>query len=137
MKTAVAIGGAASAAVQKPAKKAWAPSIDWRLYRSVIALAGVMIVLAFLTHGTFLSARNLTNLTRQVAINGILAVGMTYVILIGGIDLSVGSVVALAGVVAGYLQVNLGLAQWLGHPFIATFLCVSSALGVGTVCGVF
>ena len=82
-------------------------SIDWRLYRSVIALAVIGIVLAFLTEGTFLSPRNLTNLTRQVAINGILAVGMTYVILIGGIDLS--ALVALvllqiALMVLGYIQ---------------------------------
>ena len=43
-----------------PAQESWAPRIDWRLYRSVIALGAVMIVLAFLTHGTFLTARNIT-----------------------------------------------------------------------------
>jgi D-xylose transport system permease protein len=113
-------------------------SIDWRTYRSVIALAGVMVVLAILTQGTFLTPRNLTNLTRQVAINGILAIGMTYVILIGGIDLSVGSVVALAGVVAGLCQVNLGLAQWEGSSAIlGTGLSVLAAVGVGLACGVF
>jgi D-xylose transport system permease protein len=122
----------------KPQKNAWAPRIDWRLYRSVIALGGVMIVLAFLTHGTFLTPRNITNLTRQVAINGILAVGMTYVILIGGIDLSVGSVVALAGVIAGVLQVNLGLAQWAGaSTYAATFLSVGAAILVGVLSGAF
>jgi D-xylose transport system permease protein len=127
-----------SVAPAKEQKKTWAPRIDWRLYRSVIALGAVMIVLAFLTHGTFLTPRNITNLTRQVAINGILAVGMTYVILIGGIDLSVGSVVALAGVIAGVLQVNLGLAQWAGASvYVATALSVGAAVLVGTACGAF
>ena len=44
--------------------------------------------------------------------NGMLALPMTLIIITGGIDLSVGSVVALSGVVAGILQVNHGLAQW-------------------------
>ena len=113
-------------------------SIDWRVYRSVIALAAVMVILAVLTEGTFLSARNLTNLTRQVAINGILAVGMTYIILIGGIDLSVGSVVALAGVVAGVLQVNAGLSEWVGmSAWWGAGISILAAVAVGTACGVF
>jgi ABC-type xylose transport system permease subunit len=112
--------------------------IDWKTYRSVLALVAVVGILSYLTQGTFLSPRNLTNLTRQVAINGILAIGMTYVILIGGIDLSVGSVVALAGVVAGVLQVNFGLGQWMGvNAWVATALSVSAAVGVGMSCGIF
>lgn len=112
--------------------------IDWSKYRSVIALGLIVAALAILTQGTFLTPRNLTNLTRQVALNGILAVGMTYVILIGGIDLSVGSVVALAGVVAGVLQVNLGLAAWAGlSAWLATTLSVLAAVGVGVATGAF
>jgi D-xylose transport system permease protein len=113
-------------------------SADWTLLRSVIALLVVMLVLGFLTDGTFLSERNLTNLSRQVAINGILAVGMTYVILIGGIDLSVGSVVALAGVVAGLLQVNYGLSGWEGSSaWMGAGLSVFAAVAVGLACGAF
>lgn len=113
-------------------------SIDWRRYRSLLALALIMVVFAVLTDGTFLTARNLTNLTRQVALNGILAVGMTYVILIGGIDLSVGSVVALAGVVAGLLQVNQGMAQWAGaSAWAGAALSIGGAMTVGLLCGLF
>jgi D-xylose transport system permease protein len=113
-------------------------SIDWRTYRSVIALAVVMIALAILTQGTFLTPRNLTNLTRQVSINGILAIGMTFVILIGGIDLSVGSVVALSGVIAGVLQVNYGLAQWTdGSAVTGALISVGAAMITGLLCGVF
>lgn len=113
-------------------------SIDWRAYRSVLALGAIFVALAILTEGTFLTPRNLTNLTRQVAINGILAVGMTYVILIGGIDLSVGSVVALAGVVAGICQVNGGMAAWDGSLAVAgTVISVLAAVAVGLGAGVF
>lgn len=112
--------------------------VDWGVYRSVIALAVVMVVLAILTHGTFLTPRNLTNLTRQVAINGILAVGMTYVILIGGIDLSVGSIVALAGVVTGLFQVNLGLGRWDGAgAYGGALISIGAAMLVGLLCGAF
>ncbi len=69
------------------------------------------IILTVWTGGDFLSPRNLTNLIRQTSINGILAAGMTMVILTGGIDLSVGSVVALCGVLVGILQVNYGLGN--------------------------
>ncbi|MBC7743213.1 MAG: inner-membrane translocator [Bdellovibrionaceae bacterium] len=67
------------------------------------------IILTVWTGGDFLSPRNLTNLIRQTSINGILAAGMTMIILTGGIDLSIGSVVALCGVVVGLSQVNYGL----------------------------
>lgn len=57
---------------------------------------------------SFLQTGNLIILTKQVAINAILGIGMTFVILTGGIDLSVGSIVGLAGMIAGGL-INEGL----------------------------
>ena len=68
----------------------------------------------------FLSARNLTNLTLQVATNGCLAVGMTFIILTGGIDLSIGSIVALTGIVLGLCAKNLGAG--LAAPLLAPLL---------------
>jgi len=65
----------------------------------VIALAAICTALSIARPG-FLTVPNLVNLVRQVSINGILAVGVTYVLLTGGVDLSLGSLVALAGVVA-------------------------------------
>ena len=56
---------------------------------------------------------------------------MTYVILIGGIDLSVGSVVALAGVVAGILQVNYGLAHWAESSALPAATAAFSRRGGG------
>ncbi len=101
-----------------------------RTFRSLIVVLGLAVLLHFMTGGTFTEARNLTNLTRQVAINGILAIGMTYVILIGGIDLSVGSVVALCGISAGLAQVSLGwgaMASVLAA--VVTGLCVGAFNG--------
>ncbi len=68
----------------------------------VLALLATGLALACLCP-QFLSVANLTNVVRQVAINGILAVGVTLVLLTGGVDLSLGSVVALSGVVAAHL----------------------------------
>ena len=75
--------------------------------RAYIALIILVIIFALLSPAFFTSG-NLIILTKQVAINAILGIGMTFVILSGGIDLSVGSIVGLCGMVAGWL-INEGL----------------------------
>ena len=79
-----------------------------------LALAFVVLVFVInaLTHGDFLELRNLTNVLRQISVNAIMAVGQTFVIITAGIDLSVGSLVGLAGVVMALVAnaVNLGPA---------------------------
>ncbi|MGV8986044.1 MAG: ABC transporter permease [Cypionkella sp.] len=74
-------------------------------------LIGLILLCVFLTvlTDTFFTVRNFLNILDQITVLGILAVGMTFVILIGGIDLAVGSVLALAMMVMGYLNVTLGL----------------------------
>jgi inositol transport system permease protein len=76
------------------------PILDRNLLHR-FGLLFVILVVGFalsLTTDTFLSVTNLTNVARQVSINGILAVGVTFVLLTAGVDLSLGSVVALSGV---------------------------------------
>lgn len=70
-------------------------------------LIGLILLCLFLTIMTdsFFSLRNFLNILDQITVLGIMAVGMTFVILIGGIDLSVGSVLALSMMVLGYLNV--------------------------------
>ncbi len=72
----------------------------WRgrlgLLLALILLGGVLSLL----RPQFLTVANLINVARQISLNGILAVGVTYVLLTGGVDLSLGSLVALTGVVA-------------------------------------
>jgi D-xylose transport system permease protein len=65
------------------------------------------------TRDSFLTAGNLSNLTAQVAEIVVIGVGMTLVVIIGGIDLSVGAGMALAGVVAAKLQIDSGQPAWV------------------------
>ncbi len=66
----------------------------------IIAFILLLIVLSILSPNAFAKPANLINILKQASINGILAMGMMFVIVSGGIDLSVGSIVALTGVVA-------------------------------------
>jgi ribose/xylose/arabinose/galactoside ABC-type transport system permease subunit len=85
----------------------------------------LVIVLAIVSP-VFLTGANIINILRQVAVNGIIAVGMTLVIITGGIDLSSGSVLALSAVVA------TSLAHPGGH---GAGLAVAAGIGVGLVMG--
>ncbi len=103
-------------------------------YSTLLILLSLAVLLTFLTDGIFITPRNLTNLTRQVSINGILAVGMTLVILISGIDLSIGSVVALTGIVVGISQSQWGFGTW---GILGTLGSMVLAIGGGMLCGFF
>lgn len=76
----------------------------------VIALA---LIATPLTNGVFFTANNLTNLMRQMTTTGLLSLGMLFVILTGGIDLSVGSVVAFSAIISAGATVNLGFPVWV------------------------
>jgi len=93
---------------------------------TLIALVVLTVALA-LIDPTFPTARNLSNVARQVTIVGIIGVGMTMVILIAGIDLSVGSVVGVAAVVVTLLM-QYALAAWLAIPI--TLLIVGGLIGL-------
>ena len=91
----------------------------WLATRSAGTMLGLLVLCAGLWVATpyFLTAANLANVAEQSAIVGVIAIGMTFVILTGGIDLSVGSVVALAGVAIGvalHRQVPLPVALGIG-----------------------
>jgi erythritol transport system permease protein len=73
--------------------------------RTFIALIAVLVFFS-IAAPNFLSAANLILMAKHVALNAFLAMGMTFVIITGGIDLSVGSIVGLCGMVAGYLVLN-------------------------------
>lgn len=99
---------------------------------------GIILVLIFmwavmlLVSPSFRSWSNATNIFRQVSIKGIIALGMTFVILIGGIDLTVGSQVAVAGVIAGSILVpNPNMV----FPAVLAAIVVCSA--AAAMCGVF
>lgn len=95
-----------------------------RKYGILIVLI-VMWVLLMAVSPTFRTVTNAVNILRQVAVNGIIAIGMTFVIMTGGIDLTVGSLVAVAGVVSGSILVanpdNVVLAVAAGILVCALF----------------
>jgi ribose/xylose/arabinose/galactoside ABC-type transport system permease subunit len=99
----------------------------------------IVLVAAFaLLEPRFLHPLNLTNILRQVSISGLIAIGMTFVILTAGIDLSVGSLLALAGLVGAYVakgglesRFAVGLES-VGNP---VWMAVVAAIAVGLAGG--
>ncbi|QPS85995.1 sugar ABC transporter permease [Serratia plymuthica] len=91
-------------------------SINFQVLVMLAAIAVIMLFFTFTTEGAYLSARNVSNLLRQTAITGILAVGMVFVIISAEIDLSVGSMMGLLGGAAAIFDV------WLGWPLPLTIV---------------
>ena len=106
-----------------------------RKYGIVLILLGMLIAMTFLSPA-FLTARNLLNIVRQISVMGLIAIGVTMVIITGGIDLSSGSVLALAAVVATSLAQRLDWAE-IKFPGldVPVFVPILAALAVGAVCG--
>lgn len=94
------------------------------IYRSVLILL-VICVFATILSPSFLSVTNLFNVFKQITVAGIVGCGMTFVILTGGIDLSVGSILGLSGVLASGLLASTG----------NTAAAVAVSLVVGVACG--
>ena len=94
------------------------------IYRSVLILL-VICVFATILSPSFLSVTNLFNVFKQITVAGIVGCGMTFVILTGGIDLSVGSILGLSGVLASGVLASTG----------NTAVAVAVSLTVGIACG--
>ena len=95
-------------------------------YGILLVFVLLCVVLTF-ANPFFLTEQNISNVLRQTSINGILAIGMTYVILTGGIDLSVGSVLAFSSMVAASLV--------SGERPQGVFVAVMAGLGTGAALG--
>ncbi len=106
--------------------------------RALLALALIIVIFSVMSD-KFLQYENLILMTRHVAMNAILAIGMLMVILNGGIDLSVGSTVGLSGVVAGYLLqgMNVPFSDLVAYPAVWVVVVISMLVGalVGWVNG--
>ncbi|MCL6271893.1 sugar ABC transporter permease [Sansalvadorimonas sp. 2012CJ34-2] len=92
-----------------------------KTYMMLIAMLAIWFLFSWMTDGSYLTPRNLSNLFRQTAITGILAMGMVFVIITGEIDLSVGSLMGLLGGVAAVMDVWLGMPLYV--TIIVTLLC--------------
>lgn len=97
--------------------------------RAVLVL-GLLLILFAIFVPSFLSLTNASILSKHIAIGAVLAIGMTFVVLAGGIDLSIGSVVGLGGMVAGDVLLH-------GHlqGDVAVSVAVLAALGIGAAVG--
>lgn len=100
---------------------------------NIVVVVLVLLCIGFgIASDTFFSARNISNILSQMCTNAILASGLTYVIILGGIDISVGSVVAVSGVIAAYAGLNF---PNMSVPF-AMLLLIVCGIVVGAVCGI-
>jgi len=105
--------------------------------RAVLVLVLLVVWFAVLAP-EFLTANNLSILAKHVAISALLAVGMTFVVLTGGIDLSVGSLAGLSGMVAGYLitqGISVGGAIYYPPVAVVVVAAVCVCLAVGALNG--
>src|SRR5512143_353850 len=103
--------------------------------RTFIALIALMIFFS-LTTPTFLTPASLIIMTKHVAINAYLAIGMTFVILTGGIDLSVGSILGLTGMIAGLLiDEGLILPMFGVRAYFTVWVITLIVLAAGTLLG--
>ena len=90
-----------------------------RNFALVFIIIAIIVVMSFVSP-VFMTSKNIINIIRQISINGIIAVGMTFVILTGGIDLSVGSVVAITSVIVGSML--QGGSNWLVACIVALLI---------------
>lgn len=95
-----------------------------RKYATFVILCMILITMFFLTD-RFFTFKNLANVSRQISMNAILSVGMTIVIISGGIDLSVGAIVAMSSVVCANILTSTN----------QIILAIIAALGVGIIIG--
>ena len=89
-----------------------------------------VIIFAIASGGTFLTPNNVVNISRQVSYYGIASIGMTFVILIAGIDLSIGSIITFVNVICAYMMVNMGMNMW-----VAVIISLILATAIGTLNG--
>ena len=95
---------------------------------NIVVVVLVLLVIGFsIGNSTFLKMANVINLFGQMCLNAILACGLTYVIILGGIDISVGSTMAITGILAAQAVLALGVES--------TFACMAISILVGLAAG--
>lgn len=106
-----------------------------KFVRQLLPFGSLMLIICFLAAyepDTFLTLENFLNVLRRSSVNGIIAVGMTSIIISGGIDLSVGSMLALSGMTGAYAMIAIGGQDPQG---IAVILGTIVGVIAGIICG--
>jgi ribose transport system permease protein len=110
---------------------------NWRGFQSILGLAGILVLAIVFSPAAadgsriFLQPGNLTDILRQISVIGIIALAMTYVILTAGIDLSVGSILALSTSVAAMTLTRASSGSYTQHIVLA----ILAALAISTAAG--
>ena len=94
-----------------------------------VVLVALVIVFT-IANPRFISPNNLLTLLRQVSMYGIASIGMTFVILLGDIDLSTGTIISFVNIICAYMMVNMGI-----HPVIAILVSLVAATLIGVLNG--
>ena len=98
--------------------------------RKILGVALLLVIICLATglyNPTFFTLGNVENLLRRISLFGILSIGAAFVIITGGIDLSIGSVICLVGCLLPWLTVEHGWPVWVALPFV---LALATALGL-------
>jgi|HubBroStandDraft_6_1064221.scaffolds.fasta_scaffold308683_2 ribose transport system permease protein len=101
----------------------------------IIVLAVIVVIFSALKTSSFLTVFNIRGIVQNTAILAVLGVGMTFVIITGGIDLSVGSVLVFSGVVADKAMAAIGGGQGWGSALIGVLVAIGCGLGWGLING--
>ena len=97
---------------------------------TILMMFVIFCIIMIFASEYFATWRNIRNILRQTSINGLLSIGMTFVILTGGIDLSVGSVLAFGGVVSASL-----VSKASGGEIYSPTVAIMAAMGTGIIMG--
>jgi len=121
-------GGAATVAgeTRSPAGRRLTLGTLWQTFGPLLSLILLSLVL-WVLEPVFMSGNNWLNIARQASLVAILGTGMTFVILTGGVDLSVGSIVALSSVVGGIMMHDHGWSMW---PAVLLMVLAGTACGL-------
>lgn len=95
--------------------------------KAIWAVFVIMFIGFSVANPRFMQADNLFMMARQVSMYGIASIGMTFVILIAGIDLSTGSIITMVNILCSYMMVNMGMNMWVA---IVCSLIASTLVGV-------
>ena len=90
----------------------------------------VLVVVFTIANSRFISPSNLLTLLRQVSMYGIASIGMTFVIMLGDIDLSTGTIISFVNIICAYMMVNMGI-----NPVIAVLISIAAATLIGVLNG--
>lgn len=110
----------------KGSLKTYLQKLSFKSFTMILLLIVLTIVITIMTNGLFVSTRNLSMLARQMAVTGILAIGMSLIIIHGNIDLSIGAIMLVCATIAGQLNIY---QKWGAVPTVLAVVLLGMLIG--------